>query len=564
MATEGRNGQLRAWEWFLRHNPMYLLSAACMAEGARLLLVHPDTRAGDLGMILMTLGVLQAYEWAVATILIALHRSRRSPEDGPSLLLVAALFWTGPLAATAEMTAHRMEMGLITAIAAGLIALAEMAVVRRSLGIRLGTAPQAAAGACIALLVLAPPLIRIPAEANGTNELFLYAAWWMLAAIAMLGMLVIRQHRRGGRPLGTAESPSSMPSGLALMAIALTATAAHLIGMNYAYFGHARLFYGSPLVIAVAIVGVEILAVAGRRGSGWAVVPAVLPLLAIWFAADRFSPEVPTQLLPVWLRDPLAVVLALAAVAWWFGGLRLRRGVLFHVGSVACAASVIRFAKVLRAEPWRLPMVSGQQDAVRDLLVLLLFAGAVYMAVSAILRRSPMEGIAALFIHQAAVTLWVWDRMDADSLIVGLVAGWSWFVAIHLLVRRPSWSQVAWPVALLMVVIWGHDFDPTLHWSARMHGLAVVLVLLIGHALRPGAGWQWLAAGTATADGVFLGARTLAGGPHATELAVVAGGFGLLLAGAAISWFKARLLPPVKAVLVMEAPASELPEDASP
>lgn len=561
MAIEGRNGRLRAWEWFLQHNPMYLLSAACMAEGARLLLVHPDTRAGDLGMILMTLGVLQAYEWAVATILIALHRSRRSPEDGPSLLLVAALFWTGPLAATAEMTAHRMEMGLITAIAAGLIALVEMAVMRRALGLRPGLAAQAAAGGCITLLVAAPPLIRIPAEANGTNELFLYAAWWLLAAIAMLGMVAIRQHRRGGRSLGTADQQPPVPAGLALMAIALTATAAHLIGMNYAYFGHARLFYGAPLVIATAIVAMEALAVLAERRLRWLVPVAVLPLLAIWFAADTFSPEVPTRLLPVWLRDPPAVVLALAAIAWWFGGLRLRRGVLFHVGSVACAASAIRFAKVLRAEPWRLPMVSGQHDSVRDLLVMLLFAGAVYMAVSAILRRSPTEGIAALIIHQAAVTLWVCDRMDADSLIVGLVAGWSWFVAVHLLMRKPRWSQVAWPVALLMLVIWGHDFDQTLHWSARMHGLAVVLVLLIGHALRPGAGWQWLAVGTATADGVFLGARALAGGPHATELTVVAGGFALLVGGAAISWFKARLLPPVKAILVMEAPAPVLPDD---
>lgn len=45
--------------WWIRRNPSYLLSAACMAVGARLLLVEPGSRAGDIGLILLTLGVLQ-------------------------------------------------------------------------------------------------------------------------------------------------------------------------------------------------------------------------------------------------------------------------------------------------------------------------------------------------------------------------------------------------------------------------------------------------------------------------------------------------------------------------
>lgn len=83
----------RRWAgWFIRQNPTYLLSAAYMALWARLYLVSPRTRAGDLGLILLTLGVLQCYEWAVTVILLALHRRRSSPEDEPSLMLVAALF----------------------------------------------------------------------------------------------------------------------------------------------------------------------------------------------------------------------------------------------------------------------------------------------------------------------------------------------------------------------------------------------------------------------------------------------------------------------------------------
>jgi len=42
--------------WIVQRNPMYLLSAACMAVGARLYLVDPSTRAGDIGIILLTAG----------------------------------------------------------------------------------------------------------------------------------------------------------------------------------------------------------------------------------------------------------------------------------------------------------------------------------------------------------------------------------------------------------------------------------------------------------------------------------------------------------------------------
>ena len=71
----------RCGEWLLRHNPLYLLSAALMALGARLCLVDPTDAAGDVAVILLTLAGLQAYEWAVGAVLLLLHRHRRAPED---------------------------------------------------------------------------------------------------------------------------------------------------------------------------------------------------------------------------------------------------------------------------------------------------------------------------------------------------------------------------------------------------------------------------------------------------------------------------------------------------
>ena len=73
--------------WWLRKNPMYLMSAGCIAYGAREMLVLPGSIAGDVSFILLTLVVLQCYEWSVTGFLLILHRSGRSPEDKPSLLL---------------------------------------------------------------------------------------------------------------------------------------------------------------------------------------------------------------------------------------------------------------------------------------------------------------------------------------------------------------------------------------------------------------------------------------------------------------------------------------------
>ena len=59
MAGETHRLSVRWAGWWIRRNPTYLLSAVCMAVGARLYLVEPRTRAGDVGVILLTLGVLQ-------------------------------------------------------------------------------------------------------------------------------------------------------------------------------------------------------------------------------------------------------------------------------------------------------------------------------------------------------------------------------------------------------------------------------------------------------------------------------------------------------------------------
>ncbi|MBI4581984.1 MAG: hypothetical protein HY718_19960 [Planctomycetes bacterium] len=529
--------------WIIRRNPTYLLSAACMAVGARLYLVSPSTRAGDVGLILLTLGILQAYEWAVTAILLALSRWRRSPEDQPSLLLVAVLFWTGPLAATAEMTAHRVVPGLICAGAACAFALAELAAVRRVLGLRFSQIGRLAVAACVVLLAIAPPLLRVPESVSGTNEVFLYAAWWLIGAIGLAGLAVVRHHVR--RP-GPDDGYRDFALELAMLALVVAATVAHLVGMNYAYFGHARWFYGSPLIVAVAVVIMEFVASTDRlriRLSSLTVlnVAVLLPAAAIVLAREPFDARLPVRMLPVFLRDPLLTTLVMAAAAWWFGYRRLRLGLLLHAGSAAMGWAILRAMKLHAGGSGAVQAVAAGPDATRNLIVAGLYLIAGYFLLMALIRRSRPEALTAVIVHQLALTMLVWDRTYADVLLVCLGAGWHWLVCLHLL-GRPSLTAGLLPIVFLLLVTWGYDVAPELCWHARSHAAAMLLVLVVVTVVRPASRYGFITACTAIADGLFYAGRWVGNREHATAAFVVIGAFVLLAAGAAISWRKRALL----------------------
>lgn len=530
----------RGLVWWIRRNPMYLLSAACMAVGARLYLVSPESYAGDVGLILLTLGVLQAYKWAVTTILLLLHRSRRCPEDECSLLLVAALFWTGPLAATVEMSARQARQGLLCGIGVLIFALVELAVVRRSLGLRLSIAGRGLAAACLILLVVAPTQLQVT-TGYGTNELFLYFCWWLLAGIALLAVGCVRRHVPGRSvaldPLGAVH----LLRELAFITIVLAATATHLVGMNYAFVGHARPFYGAPLIVVVAAAAFDYLRRAGWAPAALRFAVAGLPAVAVGLALQPFDRAVPLHALPLWLRDPLFATLALATIAWWFGAWRLRSFGLFHVGNLGLAATVLRGAAKL-LPPAVAPLPQGAGLPARDIVLLALFALTIYLLIIACVRRSRAEALLALVILQPAVCGAVWERTPVAALIVGLVVCWSLLAAVHLGVRWPSLSAVGWPAALLIGLAWYYDSAEPGRWLARANTLALVAGLLFVGQLWPGTRYRLLGAGALGANILYFGGRGIAAGRYPVATLVVTGSFLLLGVATAISWNKRVLL----------------------
>lgn len=547
MLAQHTGGWNVAWNWWVRRNPTYLLSAAAMASGAKLYLDAPNARAGDIGLILLTLGVLQLYELAVSTALVVLHHLRRSPEDQPSLLLVAALFWTGPLAATLELSEHDARLGLGFAVAACVLGLAELQSLRRWLGLRISPAGSLVAGLCLLLITLAPWRLRVPYAATGTDELSLYGCWWLLAAVALFGLPAVRWHAWHARPNGvTGEAARALKRELAFLALVAVAAGTHLYAMNYTFCGHARAFYAAPLLLAAVLVGWESLAALDTRDRTGHVVCAALPVIAIMLSWQGFDREVPAAQLPPPLRDPRLAILVFAALAWWYGAARHRLALLVHAGSAAAALTIllalprpVPAIEIVRpAAPWPLAIVFA------------VYGMAAYFLLSGLWRRSRPELGAALLASMVATSAWVWRRTDGDVLVILLVIGWGWLLATHLGAAARNWGLRIAPLLLLVAASCGFDFDARLCWLARSHALALTLVLL-------SAGWLWpltryVRLGSA-AGGVWFAfclARGVTQGPNAVASLTVVSAFALLAAGVAISWHKHRLLVPPRAVAV--------------
>jgi hypothetical protein len=420
---------------------------------------------------------------------------------------------------------------------------AELSVLHRLMGWKLTRTGRLAAAACVLFLAAAPPLLRMPESVSGTNEVFLYAAWWLLAAIGMAALVTIRHHA------AVRNAVRELHFELAMLAMVIAATAAHLSGMNYAYFGHAQWFYASPLLIVIAIVTMEYLGhlrtdEADSTPAGLFILAALLPALAILLAQGRFDERMPVHTLPRMLRDPLMSTLVLASIAWWFGFLRLRDGRLLHMGSLAMAWCCLRALRLFASTPATVIAGPAGSDSTRKFIVVGLYLAAAYLLGMALLRRSRNEAIGAVLLHQVAWTLMLWDRTRLDLLLVCISVGWCWIICMHL-AGRPNLTANVLPVLFLLLVTWAYDFAPELRWHARSHAAAMTLILVALALTWSASRYGLIAVCTGLAHTLFYTGHWISGRQNATAAFVVIAAFALLAAGAMISWRKQAILAAV-------------------
>lgn len=535
-----RGGAARLLLWLVRRNPTYLISAMLVAAGVRMLLVDADASPGGVGLILATLGILQLYEWVVSGLLIVLHRWGRSPEDKPSLMLVAAVFWTGPLAATAEMIVLDPQVGASLAAGAGILAIGEMRLTCRWLGLRFGGAAQIQVTACMALTAGAPLMLRIPESGPMVHELWLLAAWCALAAICLLGIIAVNAHRR--RPASHSAGRADAHVEMALLAVTAAAVATQLVGMNHAFYAHAAPFYASPLIIVAAIVGMEWLAFIGFRRSWLFAAFAALPVAGIALGFDSYDMNVPLELLSSAVHEPLPMIAALASMAWWYAFYRHRMMLLCHAGSAAFMLALSglgdgEFVREFSPGTADAAIWPAQQHA-----AVVLTLSAAYLVVVAWWRRSRREAVVAMAAALAALAMWTWERTASDKFIITCAAAWCALGILHLASRRSALWVRLMPIVILAAAPWMGPTAAPARWQAAVHAGVLILALLAVGQCRRWTRYRSVAA-------LLVAAHSAAAGHHysmqtvrPSALMLIGGGFATLAVGALVSWHKARAI----------------------
>lgn len=184
----------------------------------------------------------------------------------------------------------------------------------------------------------------------------------------------------------------------------------------------------------------------------------------------------------------------------------------------------------------------GTGWSARDAAAVALLGLTLYVLVTAAIRRSRATALLGLASLQAAACLGTWGHTPAAPLIIGLVAGWSLLVAMHLGARWPHPAAVLWPIALMLALAWYYDFDAKLSWPVRSNTAVLIAVLLAaGHVWRF-LHYRRMAGVVVGANIVFFCGRGVAGGALPVAALIVVISFLLLLGGAAISWHKLALL----------------------
>ena len=190
---------------------------------------------------------------------------------------------------------------------------------------------------------------------------------------------------------------------IGLILIALAAAAAHLVAMNHAFIGHTRLFYASPLIIAVSVVFFEL----GKRidaPKSYLVACCFwMPAIAMFFAGQEFHRDFPVEVLPPVFHSPMHLIAPAAAGAWLFGYYRHRWVPFLHMAVLALVFVAVR--KV------------GSGDCTGEQVTIASYAVAVYLALVAVIKRNRTAGALAAVLQQVGLISIIGDSGRTGEMI---------------------------------------------------------------------------------------------------------------------------------------------------
>jgi hypothetical protein len=306
-------------------NPFYLLSAAMMFVGYRVVIAALDSQPGDWWSLLRLIVTMQAYEAAMIAIALYLIVRRGLRRDGWILLGIESLFLVDLTNLNAELYTAFPRLGSVVSAICFALALVKIGVVIRALGLRLTPSATLYGAAQLALLFVLPGLFRLMrTNAATVSPLHIYAVWWLVAGLMTVGATVVRRDPR------TSGNPMAALPGRLYVLVPLLSLVVHLASENRVYWVHFQPANVAPLLLAAVV------AIHRGRCQPWQL-PLSMCLIAgavlLSIVPDEYRAETTTHLLGLTVTPFRITVLA--------GGLGMAGLAVWHVSWVAAATLVL-------------------------------------------------------------------------------------------------------------------------------------------------------------------------------------------------------------------------------
>lgn len=232
-------------QFIVDRNPFYLFSAVCMFAGCRMIIGALDVAAGDTRKLLLLIGTLNLYEFLLIGLALFLIVRRGLHRDGWILLSIEALFLVDLTFLNGEVFTANLKLGAIVNLICFALALAKVALVIRTLRLRVPWPALGLIALQLAALFGMPGLFKAIAHNGSLSAMQLYAAWWAVGLLPVAAALLAR--RTPG------DSAMRALPGRLYMLLPFIALLAHLAGENRVYWIHFHVANIAPVLLGFAV-----------------------------------------------------------------------------------------------------------------------------------------------------------------------------------------------------------------------------------------------------------------------------------------------------------------------
>ncbi len=300
-----------AWQMILDHNPFYLLSVLLMLIGCRAITSSLHVEAGDLGKLVLLLGILNVYECMIIGLGIVLLPRQGVERDGRILLLLESLFLVDATFLNAETVLTNPGYGALINLVLLMLAIGKAMLVIRICKINIRMSVLVFLGAQLALLWALPLYFRQLGPAGTVPPLAIYAVWWIIGLLPVIYDLLVRQNAPSSENAAAPADPLRILTRIYFI-MPFVSLIAHLGFIHWVYQIPFYMADLCPVLCGVAI-----------NSSRWPTtkfvtrkdirgIQVLLPFIALLFALS--NPQMLT--ISVWGKDIEPVYFLIAGIVF--------------------------------------------------------------------------------------------------------------------------------------------------------------------------------------------------------------------------------------------------------